>query len=199
MSDRELHCYDYVNQPYPRVRDALISDPLRVFRHATAAAAPAPALHVRVGGLDIGTDIAIQIVGVEHDQAYDRPATKLTLEWQAASTPRMFPAMKATLVIFALSPTETQLELRGTYQPPMGKLGEVIDAAAGHRLAEASVTRFLQEVAGWLREALASPSPAPSPPIEARLAREELAVPSLIPTGDAKPRSQPGTAVDTEC
>src|SRR5438045_4092501 len=39
MSDRALYCHDYVNQPYPRVRDVLLTDPHYVFRHATAAAA----------------------------------------------------------------------------------------------------------------------------------------------------------------
>jgi hypothetical protein len=121
-------------------------------------------LHVRLAGVDIGKDVAIKITGVKHDTAYARPATRILLEWQATNNPRIFPAMKATLVIFALSATETQLELRGSYEPPLGKFGEVLDAAAGHRLAEASVTRFIQEVAGWLREELMAPRPADAPP-----------------------------------
>lgn len=180
MSDQALHCHDYVNQPYPLVRDTLLANPHDVFRRATAAAAMhAATLHVRLGGIDIGTEVEIQITGVEHDHAYDQPATKLSLEWQAASHPRIFPLMKATLVIFPLSTTETQLELRGDYQPPMGKLGEVIDDAVGHRLAEASVTRFIREVAAWLREGLAVAGPAP--------------------TIAAEPAPPPGAMVDSEC
>jgi hypothetical protein len=175
MSDRTLYCHDYVNHPYARVRDIVLANPSYVFQHATAAAAPqVAALHVRVGRIDIEKDVAITITGVQHDSAYDRPATKVFLEWQAATNPRMFPSMEAALLIFALSATETQLELRGAYEPPMGKLGEVLDAAAGHRLAEASVLRFIQEVAGWLRNELGAP------------------------THDMKPASPP-TAVDTEC
>jgi len=157
MSDRKLSCYDYVNHPYVRVRDTVLANPHYVFRHATAAAtAQSAALHVRLGGIDVGTEVAIKVAGVEQDRTYDRATTKLFLEWQAASNPGMFPSMKATLLIFPLSATETQLELTGTYEPPMGKLGDAIDAAAGHRLAEASVTRFINEVAGWLREELAT-------------------------------------------
>lgn len=168
MSERTLTCYDYVNQPYPRVRDALLANPQYVFRHATAAATThAATLHVRVGALDIGADVAIRVTGVDHDHAYGAPATKLTLEWQAVNHPELFPAMKATLVIFPLSNTETQLELDSHYQPPLGKVGEAIDAAAGHRFAEASITRFIQEVAGWLREELApTRSVAASEPAE---------------------------------
>jgi len=182
MSDRMLECHDYVNQPYPRVREAVLANPHEMFRHATAAAAAhAATLHVRLGGIDVGTDVALQITGVEDDQAYDRPATKLMIEWQAASNPRLLPSMKATLGIFALSATETQLELRGHYQLPMGKLGGWLDDAVGHRLAEASVTRLLREVAGWLRETLAVAPPIL--PVEA--------TPSAGPP--------PAVAPDTEC
>jgi len=195
MSDRSLHCHDYVNQPYPRVRDALLADPYAVLRRATAAAAThAATLHVRLGGIDIGTDVAIQVDKIELADLYGRRATKLTLAWQAAHNPRRFPAMNATLAIFALSPTETQLEFQGTYQPPMGKLGEAIDAVAGHQLAEASVTRFIQEVAGWLRAELAV-----SPPVsaaDAKPAREAFEAANPFPI---EPVSPPGATVDLEC
>lgn len=158
MSVPGLQCFDYVNQPYARVRDALLANPHYVFRQATAAATThAARLHVRIAAIDVGTDVDIQVTGVEQDFAYDQPATRLTLKWQAASNPGVFPSMIATLTIFPLSPTETQLELSGQYEPPMGKVGEVIDAALGRRLAEASVSSFIKEVAGWLREELATP------------------------------------------
>jgi len=163
MSDQVLYCHDHVNQPYPRVRDLLLADPHLAFRRATAAAANQTAkLQVRLAGVELGTEVAIEIIGVENDCAYHRPATKISLEWRAARSPRLFPMMKAELLLFALSPTETQLELRGNYQPPMGKLGDALDAAAGRRVAEASVTQFLQQVAGWLREQL-GPASAVAP------------------------------------
>jgi hypothetical protein len=157
MSSRIVHCYDYVNHPYPRVRDILLANPSYVFRHATAAAAThAATLHVRIGSIDVGADVAIQVsVAPQAKTELSRPTTELTLGWAAVKNPKLFPTMVATLSIYPLTPTETQLEIEGEYLPPMGTLGEVIDAAVGHRLAEASVTRFVQEVAGWLREELA--------------------------------------------
>jgi hypothetical protein len=168
-----------VNQPYPRVREVLLANPHYVFRHVTAAATPHPAgLHIPVAGVEDGTDVSIEIVGVENDYDYDCPATKIALEWRAANSPRIFPAMKATLVAFALTATETQLELRGAYHPPMRKLGAVLDVTDGYRLAQASVTQFMQQVAGWLRE--------------------ELAAPTVVPAVDAKPATL-DTVVDSEC
>lgn len=70
MTDRIVRCYDSVNQPYPRVRDTVLANPNYVFRHATASAAmQAATLHVRVGAIDVGTDVAIRIVGVKNDAA----------------------------------------------------------------------------------------------------------------------------------
>lgn len=171
-SQRTLRCYDYVNHPYARVRDVLLANPHYVFRHATAAASTeAAALHVKLLGLDIGTEVAIRVLGVDHEQAYNNPATRISLEWHATTNPRMFPTMHASLVIFPLSSTETQLELVGEYDPPLGKLGELVDSALGHRLAEASVVTFVREVAGWLREELATvpveqPEPAEQAPAD---------------------------------
>jgi len=150
MSHRSLSSYDYVNRPYHIVRDALLVDPLRVFQRATAAAREAARLHVQLGSLDLGVDVSIHLIDIVSDDK----TTKLKLIWSATTSAGLFPAMEATLAIYALTSTETQLELDGRYIPPLGALGTVIDAAVGHRIAQASVTRFITEVAGWLRSEL---------------------------------------------
>jgi hypothetical protein len=158
MNDDTLYCHDYVNQPYARVRDALLTGTGDVFRRATTTTGTdAAALHVRIGGIELGTTIAIELSSVGGDRVYSQPATKLQIEWKSVNHPNLFPVMKASLVVFALSPGETQLELRGAYRPPLGALGEVFDAAIGHRIAEAAATRFVEDVAAWLRESLAAP------------------------------------------
>jgi hypothetical protein len=64
--------------------------------------------------------------------------------------------MRATLTVYPLTPTETQLDLAGTYDPPLGVLGEAVDAIAMHRIAEQSVTGFVRDVAAFLRGSLAA-------------------------------------------
>ena len=59
--------------------------------------------------------------------------------------------MRADLLAYPLTPTETQLELAGTYDPPFGVIGDVIDAAGMRRIAEESVTNFVHAVADFLR------------------------------------------------
>jgi hypothetical protein len=62
----EIRSHDYVNHPYAAVRDALVKDPAAVLSAATNAAAArardvAAALHVNIGPLDIGAEIAVTI------------------------------------------------------------------------------------------------------------------------------------------
>jgi hypothetical protein len=158
---REIRCYDYVNHPYERVRDALRQDALTVFQSATKAAASraqsiAAELHVDIGGIGIKTDIRISVKNVKEKlDAVSTPATRLLLEWEAATMPRLFPLMKAELSIYPLTPTETQLDFLGLYEPPFGAVGKAMNAIVGHRIAEVSVHRFINEVAEYLRQALA--------------------------------------------
>jgi hypothetical protein len=82
------------------------------------------------------------------------PTSRLQLEWESATLPRLFPFMKADLSIYPLSASETQLDFSGAYSPPLGALGKAMDAVAGHRVAEAAVHRFLSDVAEYLRKTL---------------------------------------------
>ena len=82
------------------------------------------------------------------------PSTRLRFEWQAANMTRLFPLIKANLSVYPLTATETQLDFLGLYQPPLGALGKAVDTVAGHRIAEVSVHRFVNDVAEYLRKAL---------------------------------------------
>ena len=139
---REIHCYDYVNHPYEQVRGALSKDAPAVFQSATKAAASraqsiASELRIDIGGIGIEADIRVSVkkIEVRPRATMSRPATRLQLEWRAARTPRLFPLMKADLSIYPLTATETQLDFKGLYEPPLGPLGKALNAMVGHRIA----------------------------------------------------------------
>jgi len=159
---REIRSYDYVNHPYELVRKALSQNALTVFQSATRAAASraqsvAAELHVGVGGIGVKTDIKILVKSIEEKvaDASSTAATRLLLEWEAATMPRLFPLMKAELSIYPLTSTETQLDFSGVYEPPFGAVGKTMNAMLGHRIAEVSVHRFVSDVAAYLRQTLA--------------------------------------------
>ncbi len=156
----ELRCYEYVNRPYVVVRDAVRADPYGILGRATTGAAHragsvAANLRLEIGGLELAKAVTIQIARVaEEKDATGELRTELELAWAAESRPELFPKMRAVLRIYPLASGETQLELRGTYEPPLGLLGQAIDAAGLHRVADASVHRFVTDVAALLKAEL---------------------------------------------
>lgn len=160
---KELHCYQYVNRPFETVRVALIADTLGLFERGTKSAtgrarAIARNLKVSVAGVEVGKSIAVKVKRVDlHLEApghIAEDALGFELEWQAETSASLFPSMKAKLVAYALGPNETQLDLVGHYEPPGGVIGSAADWLIGHRVAEASVKRFLDDIAGQLSEEL---------------------------------------------
>ncbi|HKJ03878.1 MAG TPA: hypothetical protein VJ997_15535, partial [Longimicrobiales bacterium] len=146
---------------YPKVRDALLVDPPATFRAATRAAADragsvAAALRVDIAGIHVGAEIEISVGDpIEVPEAQGRPPSiRIPVEWEAAKRPGLFPLMRAELSAYPLTATETQLDFGGAYEPPLGPVGGALDAVVGHRIAEASVHRFLADVAHHLRGTL---------------------------------------------
>jgi hypothetical protein len=157
----EIHCYDYVNHPYEQVRGALSKDAPAVFQSATKAATAraqsiASQLRIDMGGIGIEAEIRVSVKNIEvkDREAMSGPATRLQLEWEAVRMPGLFPLMKADLYIYPLTATETQLDFKGLYEPPLGPLGKAVNAMVGHRIAEVSVHRFVSDVAEYLRKTL---------------------------------------------
>lgn len=153
-----IRVYDYVNRPYDTVRQRLSEDAVGVFRNATKVAATrantlASELHVNIAGIEVGTEISITVKSVDVlEKTVTAPeSTRIEIEWEAAKMPGLFPLMKAELNIYPLTATETQLDLAGKYEPPLGIFGSALDAAVGHRIAEASVHQFISDVAAYLR------------------------------------------------
>jgi hypothetical protein len=159
--EREIHCYDYINHPYPRVRDTLTADAPTLFQSATNAAVSraqsvASQLRVDFGGIAVEADIRIWVKQVDEKPSgpMSSPVTRVQFEWQAAKMPSLFPLMRAELAVYPLTATETQLDFSGLYEPPLGGFGKTVDSIVGHRIAEVSVHRFVSDVAEYLRRAL---------------------------------------------
>src|SRR5215470_16185894 len=150
---REIRSYDYVNHPYEQVRDGLRKDAAIVFHSATKSAVSraksvAAELHVDVAGVGVKANINVRVKNIEEKaDTAGSPATRLLLEWEAATMPGLFPFMSAELSVYPPTATETQLDFLGHYEPPLGAFGKAINAMVGYRIAEASIHRFISEVA----------------------------------------------------
>ena len=94
---------------------------------------------------------SVQRVREDEGAAGMSPVTVVEIGWEASRTPGLFPSMRLELSAWPLSSTETQIEIAGEYRPPLGPVGNAIDAAVGHRIAEASVHSFLEDVVEQIR------------------------------------------------
>lgn len=156
----DLRCFDYVNRPYDQVKEALAANALAIFERATRSAADrardvGAELRIRIGAVEIAADIAIEVTEIAGARSpANQPATRIDLTWKSKRRPGLFPEMTGSLWAYALSSRETQLELTGSYDPPLGLLGDAIDAIALHRIAEESVRRFITDIASYLRAEL---------------------------------------------
>lgn len=85
-------------------------------------------------------------------------STVIPIVWEATGAPGLFPRMEADLVLSELGPGLTQLTFRGSYTPPLGFIGRALDKALLHRVAEASVKSFVDQVASAIGETAPGPS-----------------------------------------
>jgi hypothetical protein len=160
MSERtNLRCYGYVNRPFSEVRELLHRDPLELLQRATKAASTrarglVATLRIELAGIELGVDVRPYVKGVSDEEGIAGlpPGTTVDLRWEADRARALFPLMSARLSASPLSSTETQLELEGQYQPPLGIAGSLLNAAVGHRIAEASVHRLFEDVLEQLRQ-----------------------------------------------
>lgn len=76
--------------------------------------------------------------------------TWLPILWHATGPKGLFPSLEGELEVAALGPGLTQLGLSARYKPPFGLIGESVDRALLHRVAEATVHDFVERVGAAL-------------------------------------------------
>src|SRR5215469_7842665 len=133
----------YLACPYDRARRAL-EETLQDL--ATTGRPVIQTLRVPVGDGD-GPGVAKDVVvtyGVGKDPLhFDQP---WTVQWKPTNG-GPFPEFNGTLTVRADEDyTTCALELRGTYEPPLGVPGAMFDTVLGSRIASATAREFLKEI-----------------------------------------------------
>jgi hypothetical protein len=86
--------------------------------------------------------------------------TMIGLRWEATGlTGELFPVLDAELVLTPVDERSSRLELVGSYRPPLGRVGMVLDKVVMERVAEATIRSLLERIA----EVLAAEEPAIQP------------------------------------
>ena len=86
------------------------------------------------------------------------------VRWEATgAVGELFPVLDADLIVARHGDGQTLLALTGSYRPPFGRTGAVLDEAIMHRLATATIRSLLEGLSG----AITHPAPQHQPANEA--------------------------------
>lgn len=75
-----------------------------------------------------------------------RDGVAYPITWRATGPTALFPRMTAELVVSPVGSAECSLVFEGTYDPPLGILGEAIDRTLLNRLAEMTVKSWVDDI-----------------------------------------------------
>jgi len=119
----------------------------------------------------VGPGVVSKLVRVQvRELSWTEKSGGLALRWEATGAGgKLFPVLDADLTLADFGPRGTLVALAGVYRPPLGALGQALDRAVLHRVAEATIRDFLARVAAELAlpydEAV---NPAPVRPLSSR-------------------------------
>jgi hypothetical protein len=105
---------------------------------------------VRIGRIPIYKHVRLILgrapIAIESDRLM------LSVDWEATGGPALFPNMEGTLHVNPIAASVTKLTLNASYDPPLGGLGDLIDIALMHRVAQATIEDFLERLADLVGE-----------------------------------------------
>lgn len=79
------------------------------------------------------------------------------VSWSAIGSENLFPRLTADLMLSHVGHDRTKIVLEGTYQPPLGPLGKVMDRTLLRHVAESTVRAWTDRLAESLVSGVRSP------------------------------------------
>lgn len=134
--------YGTVERPFADVERRLLDLGDALSAPADSAYRLGERLGVKIGGVGVAKTVLLDLKTPMRGDG----TTSVPLEWWATGTPGLFPRMEAELTVADVGGAFTQVRFQGTYQPPLGPVGRVLDRALFGRFAEASVKDFVDRV-----------------------------------------------------
>jgi hypothetical protein len=99
---------------------------------------------VRVGAIGLSKLVRVQV----RELTWTDEWAGFAIRWEATGPGGgLFPVLDADIRLTLAGEHVTLLSMAGSYRPPLGPLGTVLDRAILHRVATATIRGFLAEVA----------------------------------------------------
>jgi hypothetical protein len=105
---------------------------------------------MRVAGISLHKRVTVELGEPEKKGGW----TNVPVAWKATFPEKLFPVLNGRLELTPVEKNVTRLTLSGMYEPPLGKLGELIDDALMHGVADATVRDVAEAIATRLGAAV---------------------------------------------
>lgn len=101
---------------------------------------------LRVAGVSLRKRVTVELGEPERVGDW----TNVPISWKATFPESLFPVLTGRLELVPAQKGVTRLTVSGMYEPPLGRLGSLIDEALMHIVAEATVRQLTSEIASEL-------------------------------------------------
>ena len=103
--------------------------------------------HLRVGVAGLSKLVRVQV----RELAQTDTSAGIAVRWEATGPGGpLFPVLDADIKLAPAGERLALLTIAGSYRPPLGSFGETLDRAILHRVATATISSFLAQVAAQI-------------------------------------------------
>jgi len=134
----------HIQQPVKTLSETLLHDPAKWLPRSVG---------VHVGGVPVRKRVTIQFGEPVKTSTW----AVIPISWQPTFGRKLLPEMNGKVELAPVSTSETRLTVSGMYQPPLGKVGEQLDEALMHNVAEGTVKELAESIADKLNRSVSSP------------------------------------------
>jgi hypothetical protein len=124
----------HIQRPVKDISAALLDSPSTLFPKSVG---------VHIAGVPVRKRVDIKVGEPVKTSTW----AVIPISWKATSIRKLFPVMNGKLEVAPSSKEETRLTVSGMYEPPLGRLGEQLDEALMHRVAEGTVRELAESLA----------------------------------------------------
>jgi hypothetical protein len=137
----------HIKRPVQQVSAALLEGPAKWFPRLKGENVSSLGLHV--AGVPVRKKVAVEF----GDPVKTSTWAVVPVTWKATFPQSLFPVMTGKVDLAPVSKEETRLTVSGMYEPPLGRLGEELNEAVMHRVAEGTVKELAESIAKRLEKA----------------------------------------------
>jgi len=131
----------HIQRPVKQVSDALLASPSKWFPKSVG---------VHVAGIPVRKKVNVEFGEPVRTSTW----AVIPISWKPTFGRNLLPAMNGKVDLSPVSTDETRLTVSGMYEPPLGRLGEQLDEALMHNVAEGTVKELAELIAQRLQESV---------------------------------------------